>query len=740
KLVGPADTNQTISLAVSLNLRNQTALNTYLSEVTQPKSTVYHRYLSQAAFIGAFSPTQAEQSAVVNYLQQVGFSVKQTYKSRLLIDFTGTIGLAERVFNVQINNYTAPGGRAFYSSIADPVMPSTISSYVQGIIGLDNAQQYQRMSTLTRLNSGPNAPAVIKNSPNTSCLPENSSYYIPSQIATAYDLTGLHSAGDNGEGQTVALYELSQFQESDVTNFDNCYGQSHTPIIVTTVDGGAPPPSKGDNGGAIETETDAELVLSAAPKLGQLRIYEAPDSGTGPLDEWQKIVNDDPAVVSTSWGDCELNGTESEALAEAAFFKQAAAQGESIFAASADSGSAGCYAPSRQDFNTNLSVDDPASQPFITAAGGTNLTVANSSGTYASENVWNDQVSNNGNNPQGGATGGGISKYWQMPSWQTGPGVISQYSSGSPCGVSPGYCREVPDVALHAGTQIPYLFYCTVVVEGCSGGTWFGISGTSCAAPMWAAITAMINEMSVKNGGFNMGFLNPLLYQIASGSNYSRDFHDVTSGENDWNNLNGGRYPATANYDMATGLGSPDAYNLAQDLIALNGQRAPTPANTQWYFAEGAVGGDFAEYLTLQNPSPTQDATVTVTYELQNHNPSTIQKVYTVAHSTRVTVYVNGPTGVNIAPNGPKVSLAASISSTVPIVAERPMYFSFHGVNSGTDVVGATSLHTTYYFPYGNTTQSGSTHDSTYITMLNPSTTNTANVTLTYYTNSCGAS
>jgi len=136
-----------------------------------------------------------------------------------------------------------------------------------------------------------------------------------------------------------------------------------------------------------------------------------------------------------------------------------------------------------------LSVDDPASQPFVTAVGGTNLTMNGNS--YGNEVVWNDSK---------GASGGGISKYWQMPSWQTGPGVISQYSSGSPCGVSPGYCREVPDVSLHSSDQTWYLFYCTVPND-CGTGPWFGIAGTSCAAPLWASITALTNEESVKNGG-----------------------------------------------------------------------------------------------------------------------------------------------------------------------------------------------------------------------------------------------
>ena len=259
-------------------------------------------------------------------------------------------------------------------------------------------------------------------------------------------------------------------------------------------------------------------------------------------------------------------------------------------------------------------------------------------------------------------------------------------------------------------------------------------------APLWAAMMALTNEESVKNGGYNVGFLNPLLYQIASGANYSRDFHDVTiAGNNDLKSLQGGKYPTTTAFDMATGLGSYNAANLASDLVALGSQRTPTPASATWYFAEGSVGGGFQEYITLQNPAATATANVTITYLLQNHTPPTVTVTKSVLASSRLTVNVNQDLGTS--PSGAHISLSAivKVTSGPNIVAERPMYLnstSLH-VKSGTDVVGATNPGQNYYFSEADSTQQGSSNYSTFVTMLNPSASTTAHVTVTYYTGTC---
>ncbi len=593
KLDGATNTSQALSLSISLHLRNERALDSYLSDVTRPKSANYHRFLTQAQFITIFSPTASTQESVISYLQHSGFTITHTFNHRLLIDFSGTVGQAEKTFQISINNYTAPNGRTFFSNSADPVLPSSLIGYVVGLFGLNNYGTLHRLSTLTPASSQHAATPAASAQPANNCVPSTNQYpyYTFDKIQSAYDLNGFYSHGYRGEGQTVALFELSQFQSSDIKNYTLCYNGSTSPVNVVPVDGGAPAPNPNDQGGAIEADLDIELVLSAAPRIGQVRVYEAPNTQQNALDEWSKIVSDDPAVVSTSWGDCEYNTPQQIVDSENNLFQMAVAQGESIFASAADSGSEACYFDQAPHNYAYLNTDDPASQPDVTAVGGTSLTMNGYS--YSSETTWNNQVTHS-NSPSGGAGGGGISQYWQMPSWQSGPGVTNQYTSGTPCGVSsPNVCREVPDISLHADPKIGYLEYCTVAADGCVNNSndptypWLVIGGTSCGAPIWAAIAALSNQEAVKNGGFNLGFFNPALYQIASGSHYATDFHDVTTGVNDYNDLHGGKYPATANYDLATGLGTPDAYNLAQDMIALAGQRTATPASTHLVLRRG---------------------------------------------------------------------------------------------------------------------------------------------------------
>ncbi len=149
-------------------------------------------------------------------------------------------------------------------------------------------------------------------------------------------------------------------------------------------------------------------------------------------------------------------------------------------------------------------------------------TVSNPNNTYLSEQGWNDRTIKNG------ASGGGVSKVWRMPSWQQGPGVANAYSTGF---------REVPDVSLNADPQTGYDVYCSV--GGCAGGGWHIMGGTSAAAPVWAAMVALANEASLKANGFVVGFMNPSLYQIAhgaTGTSYAAAFHDVVPVQSAVNN------------------------------------------------------------------------------------------------------------------------------------------------------------------------------------------------------------
>ncbi len=357
----------------------------------------------------------------------------------------------------------------------------------------------------------------------------------------------------------------------------------------------------------------------------------------------------------------------------------------------------------------------------MTGVGGTTLHI-NADNTYQSEQVWNDRAINDG------ASGGGVSQVWSMPRWQQGPGVANAYSTGF---------REVPDVAINADPETGYDVYCSVggCASGGSGG-WRVLGGTSAGAPVWAAMVALANEAALKANGYNLGFLNPSLYDIShgvAGTSYANSFHDVVPVQGAVNNNdyvgNSGTYPDTSSYDLATGLGSFSALSLTHDLLTLSlgGLTRTTATNTTWYFAEGYVGGNFQEFLTLENPDTHQAAQVQVQYLFSGGTGPTF--VHSVPPQSRSTIDVNRELNSPYTGTGRSVSMIVTSLNGVGIVAERPMYFTFNGINSGTDVLGATRLGQDFYFADVESQR----NYASFITILNPPGGKTANVTLSYF-------
>lgn len=724
RLLGAIDPQQQLSLTIGLRPRNFSALANYAEDITHPKSTNYHRYLSSGQVDGIFAPTKAAQNSVLDFLRAAGFTVTHTYNHRLLITFRGTAAQVEQVFHITLRNYSAPDGHTFYANDTDPMLPATLMPLIQSMNGFNNASRltHPRL-TPTNNTSLPLKMAATGPAPQATGCPTVT--VAQSWLGSAYDMSGLYNT-EYAQGQTVALYELATFQQSDISAYEACYSHTssgqggHVPIQTIVTGQGTVP----TDAGVAEVELDAELVTSVAPLLGSLKIYEAANDAANRLAEWAQIVQDAPPVVSTSWGECEALADPNEIAQENVFFTLAAAQGQTVIAASGDTGSEGCMGQSAT--NTGLSVSDPAAQPFVTAVGGTSV-VWNG---MRNESVWNNQY---------GAGGGGISRYWVAPAWQSGNGVNNSYTSGTPCHAPSGsFCREVPDLSLNSDPTQGYAIYCTsTAVTFCNGhGPWFLLGGTSAAAPILAAMTALQNEYLLANGAFNVGFLNPLLYQLANGPNAAQNIFDITNGtNNDFQSKNAGAYPVTPGYDLATGLGSTDVSGLARSYLMLSKQRSAPSAST-WYFAEGSVGGSFQEYITLQNPSTTSATKVNITYLFEASNAITV--THTINASTRATVSVNADLNIPVTGTHQAIAAIVQVPTGFPnIVAERPMYFNYKGIQSGTDVVGTTSPATSYYFPEADTRLSGRTY-ATYITMLNPSATQSAHVTVTYYTGHCG--
>lgn len=557
-VVGTLPTATQLNVTVALQPPDPAALQTFAEQVSTPGSSVYHQYLTPAEFAERFGSTPAAIDAVDSSLRAHGLEPGPVSANGLSIPVSATAGQLASAFSLSFNRLALPSGRTAISNTAPPLVDSSIAGLVQGVVGLSSVSAPQPL--LARAAPGThraNAVGHVATGGPQPCAaarqagPANSAYTID-QIAAAYGFSGLYSQGDFGAGQTIAIYELEPYDPSDIAAYQGCYG-THVSVANVAIDGGA-----GSGPGSGEAALDIEQVIGLAPGANVL-VYEGPNSnsgapGAGPYDTWSAIVNQDRAqVVTGSWGQCEVLEGSSDAHAESTLFQEAAAQGQTLVSASGDNGSEDCNNPLLSGVgavDNSLAVDDPASQPFMTGVGGTTLSAI---GPRPSEQVWNNGLLGGLTGIQPGASGGGVSSLWGMPSYQA--------SAAAGLHVVQSQSREVPDVSADADPNTGYVIYWNG--SGTEGGQsvgWQGIGGTSGAAPLWAALLALINTSSTCQGN-RVGFANPALYSAASAA-YGSDFNDITTGNNDFTASNGGRYGAGPGYDLASGLGTPFAAGL----------------------------------------------------------------------------------------------------------------------------------------------------------------------------------
>ena len=624
-VLGRVEPTRTFRLSVALEPRNPQALAQLATEVSTPGSPDYGRFLTVKQFARRFGAPPAAVAAVRAVLARDGLSVGPATANNLMIPVRATASAIDDAMSAQLSRVELPDGRRAYANLDAPAFAPSIARYIQGVIGLDDINPAEpaglvvnpRRSANTVLAGARTAHTVVRAIEHAHVLtggPQpcdtipstvtNSGQfpgtYTFDQLAAAYNFSSMYQAGDEGQGQTVAVLEEGGYNPTDIATFQACYGTTAT-VNPINVSGGPGPfnPSTDDDG---EEALDIETVIALAPKA-TVDVYQGPDTAGIAATILNQIVTQDTAkVISSSWGTCESATGGSVISSENASLMEAALQGQSFLSSSGDSGAETCSQRGEDNpgYTTGLSVEDPSGQPYATGVGGTSLfTVESTSpamieldttGALPSEVVWNE-----GTNDKcacldpledGGASGGGISTQFPMPSYQSSAasslGVVNPNSSGAPCGSSE--CREVPDVAADADG---YTGYAVFVTTG-GAGEWVGVGGTSAAAPLWAALFALTNADSACRG-LPIGWANPSLYSIA-GSSYLSNFHQITQVDGlglpdndefdnteaigdgldaqDPNHL----YPETTGYDMDTGLGTPIANALAASLCSA---RAP---------------------------------------------------------------------------------------------------------------------------------------------------------------------
>ncbi len=476
------------------------------------------RILSREEFDGNYAGDPADFDALRSFAHEHGLSVDETASSlpRRTLVLRGPASRMEQAFGVTLHTYSHPAHSRHFRAYGGTVsLPVGISDLVETVLGLDTRPIAK--SHLRRMEGS--TDVIRANAAGAG--------YTPLQVAELYGFP----KSLTGAGQTIGILELGGgYETSDITTYFQGLGLTPPSVIAVSVDGGTNVPGGDPTGADGEVALDIQVAGAVAPGA-KLAVYFAPNTDQGFIDTITTAVHDTAnriSVLSISWGGPESSWSPASRTALDNACQSAAALGVTVIVASGDNGST--------DGGTGNNVDFPASSPNVLACGGTHL--SGSGATITSEVVWNDQ-------PNGGATGGGVSTIFPLPTWQANAGVPS------PKGGSGG--RGVPDVSGDAAPGSGY----QVLIDGQAQ----VVGGTSAVAPLWAGLIALVNQQRQQSGSSPVGFINPQLYAAPTA------LRDITSGSN-------GTYKAVQGWDACTGLGSP---NGAAVLATLSGGSATTP-------------------------------------------------------------------------------------------------------------------------------------------------------------------
>lgn len=538
---GPVDPSYVlpyVTLVLSPSPGQQADLDQFLAQLQNPASPDYHKWLTPEQYADRFGVSQADIDKITAWLGQQGLTVKSVARGRNAIAFSGPAGRVEAAFGVALRNYLV-NGEAHFANAGEPSIPAALQGVVRAVHGLHDFRMRARARRMAQprdtLSSGLHQLA-------------------PDDVAIIYDINPLYQAGIDGSGQTVVVAGQTQLPLSDIAQFRSLYGLPANVPQTMLAPGTTDPEVRKDD--LLEADLDVELTGAVARNATILFVYS-----DNIIDAVQYAIDQNLApVISMSYGYCELQTSSADANFLQTLGKQANASGITWFAASGDSGAADCYGGQDAATNNRLSVDLPAALPQVTGVGGTefdeggdsywntqNTSTHASALSYIPETSWND--SDIEGIPT--ASGGGASIYFFKPSWQTGTGVPNDSA------------RDVPDVSLSGSADHDGY-------RAISDGTNYIVGGTSAGPPQFAGIAALLNQYVVTNGfqaAAGLGNMNQRLYELAPVTGI---FHDITTGDNKVAACSQPGsciapaigYSAGTGYDLVTGLGSVDVYNL----------------------------------------------------------------------------------------------------------------------------------------------------------------------------------
>lgn len=566
---------QHMQLLLKRSSEREAALEAHIAQLHDPSSPNFHHWLTAAEFGQRFGPSQQDVTTVTDWLRQHGFVINAISTGMLVIDFSGTAGQLRKAFHTEIHAL-AVADAPHVANMSDPQIPTSLAPAIAGIVSLHDFRPH----------TAHHARADYTVSSGTKAL-------VPADLATIYNLNPLFNQGVAGQGQTIVVIEDSDvYSTADWSKFRSTFGlSSYTTGSFTQVH---PASASGVNNCAdpgVVSGVDSEAILdaewaSASAPGAAIELASCADTQTtfGGLIALQNLLDQSsapPAIVSISYGECEVANGATANSAYISTYQQAVAEGVSVFVAAGDDGAAGCD-PHLPWARYGIAVNAYASTPYNVAVGGTdfgdsyagttstywsttNTTTYGSALSYIPEIPWNDSCASGlisqfeGYSSTFGTSGFCGSYAAAVKGFQTtaaGSGGPSGCASGAPsiAHVVSGSCagtakpswqsgvpglpsdgvRDLPDVSLFAANGVwgHYYVYCwshtAAGGAACTGApsSWSGAGGTSFSSPILAGIQALVNQYT----GSSQGNPNYVYYALAASESASGAACNSSSG------------------------------------------------------------------------------------------------------------------------------------------------------------------------------------------------------------------
>lgn len=602
--LGAAPSGQQLNrmlLLLEPSAAQQQALAAKLADLQNPASSSYHKWLTPSAFADAYANSASDVAQVVAWLQIQGFQVAPLPAGRGWIEFSGTVAQVEQAFQTHVDSIATPSGTrsVLMSGIS---VPAAFSPLIAGLASLDGALATPALTT-------PQPLAVSAADLASETALNNLQALTPHAAAQLLHFDALQSSGIDGTGQTIAIAARSDINTSDVSAFRAAFGLPAGSLQVDP--SGADPGLTADQ---AEATLAASWAGAAAPGATLLLVPAGTTSATDGVDlALASIVDGDLAhIVAVGFSDCEAGLSAAHQSFYAALYRQAAAEGISIVSAAGDSGSAACHlAGSVAPVNSGYAVNALASTPWNTAVGVAAYGAGGPAAGSTALSAWSPLATADPSY----AGGGGSSALYAGPSWQPVPAGAAAYAGAT--GLASGK-RLLPDLALPTALDSGVNRGLAFCFSGSTASTTCMLQragGSAAAAALFAGVAALVDQQHGVQGN-----LAPGLYALNSRSGV---YSDVSQGSAQLSCAAGSAgcgsngqigYTASTGYDLATGLGVPNASALVSDFAQ------PEAGGTQAASISLAISP--AESNSTYNPSASVTLTATVLSETGGSAPT----------------------------------------------------------------------------------------------------------------------